>query len=159
MVSPSALLASAAPRFLAPQPQPLSAEQHELRDGLLDHPAHIDPKFLYDALGSSLFTAITQLPEYYPTRCEAEIFARHGQDIARHIGPVQAMIDLGAGDCVKAERLFASLRPRHYVPIDISADYLQSAVRRLRLSYPDLRIRRNMASAASGSRLPMLEPG
>ncbi|MCG2597012.1 L-histidine N(alpha)-methyltransferase [Achromobacter insuavis] len=140
MVSPSALLAGAAPRFLAPQPQPLNAEQQELRDGLLDHPAHIDPKFLYDALGSSLFTAITQLPEYYPTRCEAEIFARHGQDIARHIGPVQAMIDLGAGDCVKAERLFASLRPRHYVPIDISADYLQAAARRLRLSYPDLRI-------------------
>ena len=59
----------------------LSAEQHELRDGLLDHPAHIDPKFLYDALGSSLFTAITQLPEYYPTRCEAEIFARYGQEM------------------------------------------------------------------------------
>lgn len=111
-----------------------------MRDGLLDDPAHIDPKFLYDALGSSLFTAITQLPEYYPTRCEAEIFERHGQDIARHIGPVQTMIDLGAGDCAKAERLFASLRPRHYVPIDISADYLESAVRRLRLSYPDLHI-------------------
>lgn len=140
MVSPSALLAGADPHFLAPSPQPHSAEQHELRDGLLDDPAHIDPKFLYDALGSSLFTAITQLPEYYPTRCEAEIFERHGQDIARHIGPVQTMIDLGAGDCAKAERLFASLRPRHYVPIDISADYLESAVRRLRLSYPDLRI-------------------
>ncbi|WP_241081774.1 L-histidine N(alpha)-methyltransferase [Achromobacter xylosoxidans] len=140
MVSPSALLADAAPRFLAPQPQPAGAEQRELHAGLRDRPAHIDPKFLYDALGSSLFTAITQLPEYYPTRCEAEIFERHGADIARHIGPVQAMIDLGAGDCAKAERLFASLRPRHYVPIDISADYLQSAVRRLRLSYPELRI-------------------
>ncbi len=140
MVSPSALLAGAAPHFLAPQPQPAGAEQRELCDGLLDRPAHIDPKFLYDALGSSLFTAITLLPEYYPTRCEAEIFERHGQDIARRIGPVQSLIDLGAGDCVKAERLFSSLRPRHYVPIDISADYLQAAVRRLRLSYPDLRI-------------------
>ncbi|RBL80637.1 L-histidine N(alpha)-methyltransferase [Streptomyces cavourensis] len=140
MVSPSALLAGAAPSFLAPQPQPISAEQHELGRGLLDHPAHIDPKYLYDALGSSLFTAITQLPEYYPTRCEAEIFERHGQDIARRVGPVQTLIDLGAGDCVKAERLFANLRPRHYVPIDISADYLQAAVRRLRLSYPELRI-------------------
>lgn len=140
MVSPSALLAGSAPHFLAPQPQPASVEQRELRDGLQDRPAHIDPKFLYDALGSSLFTAITLLPEYYPTRCEAEIFERHGQDIARRIGPVQSLIDLGAGDCVKAERLFSSLRPRHYVPIDISADYLQTAVRRLRLSYPDLRI-------------------
>ncbi len=140
MVSPSALFAPAAPEFIAQHLQHASPEQLELRDGLMDHPAHVDPKFLYDALGSALFTAITQLPEYYPTRCEAEIFQRHGGDIARHIGPVQSMIDLGAGDCVKAERLFPSLRPRHYVPIDISADYLESAVRRLRLSYPGLQI-------------------
>lgn len=140
MVSPSALLAAVAPEFIAQEPQHPSAEQIELHEGLLDSAAHIDPKFLYDALGSSLFTAITQLPEYYPTRCEDEIFQRHGKDIARHVGPVQAMIDLGAGDCVKAERLFASLRPSHYVPVDISADYLQAAVRRLKLSYPDMRI-------------------
>ena len=140
MVSPSALLAAVAPEFVAPEPQHPTAEQIELRDGLLDSPAHIDPKFLYDALGSSLFTAITQLPEYYPTRCEDEIFQRHGADIARHIGPVQALIDLGAGDCVKAERLFSSLRPSHYVPVDISVDYLEAAVRRLKLSYPELRI-------------------
>jgi dimethylhistidine N-methyltransferase len=140
MVSPSALLAHVAPEFLARQVQHPSAEQIELRDGLMDSPARIDPKFLYDALGSSLFTAITQLPEYYPTRCEAEIFQRHGSDIARHIGPVQALVDLGAGDCVKAERLFSSLRPSHYVPVDISADYLQAAVRRLKLSYPGLSI-------------------
>ena len=138
MVSPSALFAPAAPKFIAQEPQPPSAEQVELREGLLARHAHIDPKFLYDALGSALFTAITQLPEYYPTRCESEIFQRHGADIARHVGPVLSMIDLGAGDCVKAERLFPSLRPRHYVPIDISADYLQAAVRRLQLSYPDL---------------------
>ncbi|MGS1006429.1 L-histidine N(alpha)-methyltransferase [Achromobacter anxifer] len=140
MVSPSALFAPAAPKFIAQEPQPPSAEQVELREGLLARHAHIDPKFLYDALGSALFTAITQLPEYYPTRCESEIFQRHGADIARHVGPVLSMIDLGAGDCVKAERLFPSLRPRHYVPIDISADYLQAAVRRLQLSYPDLQI-------------------
>jgi len=140
MVSPSALFAPAAPTFIAQEPQPPSAEQAELRAGLLARHAHIDPKFLYDALGSALFTAITQLPEYYPTRCESEIFQRHGADIARHVGPVLSMIDLGAGDCVKAERLFPSLRPRHYVPIDISADYLQAAVRRLQLSYPDLQI-------------------
>ena len=140
MVSPSALLAAVAPEFIAQEPQHPSAEQIELHEGLLDSAAHIDPKFLYDALGSSLFTAITQLPEYYPTRCEDEIFQRHGKDIARHVGPEQAMIDLGAGDCVKAERLFASLRPSHYVPVDISADYLKAAVRRLKLSYPDMRI-------------------
>jgi uncharacterized SAM-dependent methyltransferase len=33
--------------------------------------ATISPKFLYDALGSKLFEAICELPEYYPTRTEA----------------------------------------------------------------------------------------
>ncbi|WP_251863103.1 L-histidine N(alpha)-methyltransferase [Achromobacter sp. Marseille-Q4962] len=139
MVSPSALLACPPTEASAPR-LPRQADQRELQAGLLDRPAHIDPKFLYDALGSSLFSAITQLPEYYPTRCEAEIFERHGADIARHAGTAQTLVDLGAGDCAKAERLFPALRPRHYVPVDISADYLQAAVRRLRLSYPELRI-------------------
>ena len=98
-----------------------------MHHGLLDRPAHIDPKFLYDALGSSLFAAITQLPEYYPTRCEAEIHAAHGAAIARHASAVETLLDLGAGDCAKAERLFPVLRPRRYVPIDISTDYLEAA--------------------------------
>ena len=83
MLTPSARLAAAP---LSPPPG-WSAERLELHHGLLDRPAHIDPKFLYDALGSSLFAAITQLPEYYPTRCEAEIHAAHGAAIARHAAP------------------------------------------------------------------------
>jgi uncharacterized SAM-dependent methyltransferase len=39
----------------------------EIEMGLLAEAASISPKFLYDALGSHLFTAITFLPEYYPT--------------------------------------------------------------------------------------------
>ena len=105
MLTPSARLAAAPP--LSPPPG-WSAERLELHHGLLDRPAHIDLKFLYDALGSSLFAAITQLPEYYPTRCEAEIHAAHGAAIARHAGAVETLLDLGAGDCAKAERLFPS---------------------------------------------------
>ena len=48
--------------------------------------ASVSPKFLYDALGSRLFEAICELPEYYPTRTEAAIFARHGAEIARAVG-------------------------------------------------------------------------
>lgn len=118
----------------------LNPALHELQEGLLAKPAHVNPKYLYDNLGSSLFTALTLLPEYYPTRCEAEIFRTHASEIAQHIGPVQSLIDLGAGDCVKAERLFPHLRPQRYVPVDISADYLEAAVRRLTLSYPTLAI-------------------
>src|SRR5690606_41753016 len=100
MVHPRSMLATAPP---APLEAPCPALQ-ELQAGLLAPAAHIDPKFLYDTLGSSLFTAITQLPEYYPTRCEAEILRDHEASIARHVGAVDTLIDLGAGDCVNAER-------------------------------------------------------
>src|SRR5881275_2477762 len=50
----------------------------ELDAGLRARHACISPKFLYDALGSKLFEAICELPEYYPTRTEASIFERHG---------------------------------------------------------------------------------
>ncbi len=48
--------------------------REELAAGLLQPQAAIAPKFFYDALGSRLFEAITELPEYYPTRTEAAIF-------------------------------------------------------------------------------------
>jgi dimethylhistidine N-methyltransferase len=104
----------------------------ELDAGLRAREACISPKFLYDALGSKLFEAICELPEYYPTRTEALIFERHGAEIARAIGQGSTLIDLGAGNCAKAARLFPLLHPAQYVPVDISADFLQDAVERLR---------------------------
>jgi len=104
----------------------------ELDAGLRAREACISPKFLYDALGSKLFEAICELPEYYPTRTEALIFERHGAEIARAIGQGSTLIDLGAGNCAKAARLFPLLHPAQYVPVDISADFLQEAVERLR---------------------------
>ncbi|MVW80106.1 L-histidine N(alpha)-methyltransferase [Bordetella sp. 02P26C-1] len=147
MVQPRSMLASTPVESLIP-PHALASDKEDrpadlddaLQAGLLDQPAHIVPKYLYDTLGSSLFTAITQLPEYYPTRCEAEILQDHADEIARHVGQVQALIDLGAGDCDKAEKLFPLLRPESYVPIDISVDFLLAAVERLRHRHPSIRI-------------------
>jgi dimethylhistidine N-methyltransferase len=76
------------------------------------------------------------LPEYYPTRTEAAIFARHGADIAESVGAGATLIDLGAGNCAKAARLFPLLAPSQYVPIDISADFLKAAVTQLERQFP-----------------------
>ncbi|MBO9355571.1 L-histidine N(alpha)-methyltransferase [Bordetella petrii] len=140
MVQPRSMFAAAPPAFMERSSGATARAAQELQAGLLARPARIDPKYLYDSLGSSLFTAITQLPEYYPTRCEAEILGGQAAKIAAHVGTVDSLIDLGAGDCVKAERLFASLRPRRYVPVDISADYLRTAVQRLQHAHPGLQI-------------------
>jgi L-histidine Nalpha-methyltransferase len=69
----------------------------------------VAPKFLYDALGSRLFDAITELDEYYPTRTEAAIFhgtAPHGRRPRAALGIGRPLVDLGAGNGAKAARLF-----------------------------------------------------
>ncbi|MBP0597776.1 L-histidine N(alpha)-methyltransferase [Herbaspirillum sp. LeCh32-8] len=110
----------------------------ELEAGLTAPQAAISPKYLYDALGSKLFEAICELPEYYPTRTEAAIFSAHAEDIAAAVGTGVTLIDLGAGNCAKAAGLFPALRPRQYVPIDISAEFLHGAVNGLRQRFPDI---------------------
>ncbi|MES2263192.1 MAG: L-histidine N(alpha)-methyltransferase [Pseudomonadota bacterium] len=110
----------------------------EIGAGLLASPAFTSPKYLYDSLGSKLFEAICELPEYYPTRTEAAIFERHGADIAQAIGSGATLIDLGAGNCAKAASLFPLLRPGQYVPVDISRDFLNEAVGRLQQRFPEI---------------------
>jgi dimethylhistidine N-methyltransferase len=110
----------------------------ELDAGLRARHPWISPKFLYDPLGSKLFEAICELPEYYPTRTEAAIFERHGGEIAAAAGAGCTLIDLGAGNCAKAASLFPLLQPAQYVPVDISADFLHDAVARLRQRFPHI---------------------
>lgn len=129
-----------APRFHQLVQHDTRTLQDELADGLLASPAWVAPKFLYDSLGSHLFTAITQLPEYYPTRVEAGILQSQAARIAARAGQVDTLIDLGAADCVKGESLFPVVRPRCYVPVDISTEFLGAAVKRLHAAYPELDI-------------------
>lgn len=110
--------------------------QEELRAGLQASVAHTSPKYLYDALGSKLFEAICELPEYYPTRTEAAIFMAYADEIAASVGPGRTLIDLGAGNCAKAARLFAGLQPSQYVPVDISINFLRDTVASLRQRFP-----------------------
>ena len=110
----------------------------ELQQGLLAAKATTSPKYLYDALGSRLFEAITELPEYYPTRVEASIFDQFLPDMAEAAGLGHTLIDLGAGNCEKAARMFEALRPAKYVAVDISVDFLTQALTSLQRQNPDL---------------------
>ena len=115
-----------------------SQAQLELESGLLAPTPQISPKYFYDAMGSILFEAICELPEYYPTRTEADIFTHHMSEMAQAIGTGATLIDLGAGNCAKAARLFTQLHPQQYVAIDISAEHLHESVARLQLRFPHI---------------------
>ena len=121
----------------------LHAEEPEHRsviEGLLGRPAAISPKYFYDPLGSRLFELITHLPEYYPTRVERGIFLRSGEEIAAVLGPGRVLIDLGAGNCEKAESLFPVFRPRQYVAVDIASEFLEGVLRGLQARNPDIEV-------------------
>jgi len=126
----------ATPRFIQLHQEDSAALRLELARGLSASPAMVSPKFLYDALGSRLFDAITELPEYYPTRTERAIFDVHAAAMAACIGPGRTMIDLGAGSCEKAARLFGVMQPARYVAVDISVDYLRQALDSLQRQHP-----------------------
>ena len=120
------------------------ASNHQLRAelsaALLTASAFASPKYFYDALGSRLFAAICELPEYYPSRTEESIFDTHLSEIAETAGVGSTLIDLGAGNCVKAARLFPALQPEQYVPVDISVDFLRDAVGDLQQRFPHMQM-------------------
>ncbi|MCC7458172.1 MAG: L-histidine N(alpha)-methyltransferase [Nitrospira sp.] len=128
--------AMAMPRFIQLHREDGAAPRDELARGLAQRPAMVAPKFFYDALGSRLFDAITELPEYYPTRIERAIFDAHAPAMAAAAGRGRTLIDLGAGSCEKAARLFGVLEPLRYVAVDISVDYLRHALDHLHRLHP-----------------------
>ena len=120
-----------------PEHSPLNAE---ITAGLAEPAARVSPKFFYDALGSRLFDAITELDEYYPTRTEAAILQARRTEIAAavhsHLGAAPTLVDLGAGNCAKAASLFDVLQPAQYMALDISVDFLRHALSRLQQLHP-----------------------
>ncbi|MCZ7653909.1 MAG: L-histidine N(alpha)-methyltransferase [Rhodocyclaceae bacterium] len=110
----------------------------ELLAGLLADRAFIPPKYFYDELGSRLFAAICCLPEYALTRQRGRHLRRARQRHRPRGGAGRMIVDLGAGDCGKAARLFPRLDPAGYVALDISADYLRGALERLKRRFPAL---------------------
>ena len=125
-----------APRFIQLHAADSAAERAAAQAALLAPTASAAPKFFYDRLGSHLFEAITELPEYYPTRTEAAIFDRSAHELARRTGTGMTLVDLGAGNCAKAARLFPLLEPRRYVAVDISVDFLRDALRQVQREHP-----------------------
>jgi L-histidine N-alpha-methyltransferase len=113
--------------------------------GLSGNPKRIPSKYFYDAEGSRLFQQITDLPEYYLTQCEFEIFRNHKEDIAEILRSESFnLVELGPGDARKTRVLLQHFLDRqldfHYVPIDISEPALQGLVRNLELEFPGLRV-------------------
>lgn len=116
----------------------------DVLEGLSRSPKSIPSMHLYDARGSELFRRITELEEYYPTRCEREILETCAEQIAATVSDEPfRLVELGAGDGQKTEVLLRQfLRDDlrfEYAPADICPDAISGLAESLRQRLPALR--------------------
>jgi L-histidine Nalpha-methyltransferase len=111
----------------------------DARTGLTESPKVLPPKWFYDEEGCRLFDEITRLPEYYPTRTERAILARHAGDIAARTS-ADTLVELGSGTSEKTRLLLDALSAhgslRRFVPFDVSEPTLRGAASAIELEYP-----------------------
>ena len=96
-------------------------------NGLAEPIPSIPARWLYDRRGSELFDDITRLPTYYPTRTETGLLEKIAPEVAALAGTGGAVVEFGAGSQTKTPLLLKAVRPKAYVPIDISGDYLKDS--------------------------------
>ncbi|MDP3745440.1 MAG: ergothioneine biosynthesis protein EgtB [Phenylobacterium sp.] len=118
-----------------------SAFAADVRRGLSQRRKELPAKYFYDAEGSALFEAITDLPEYYPTRTEVALLRATAPDMASHIPAGAALVEFGSGASTKTRILLdAAPRTGVYVPIDISRSALDAAAEAIGRDYPGLEV-------------------
>ncbi len=116
----------------------------EVETGLTSSPKSLPCRYLYDEEGSQLFEEICQLPEYYPTRAEAQILRDRAAEVASQFSEAIALVELGSGSAVKTRILMEALLRRHgklrYVPVDVSRTILEESSQKLLQDYPALEV-------------------
>lgn len=119
------------------------ALRRDVRDGLTQTPKSLPPKWFYDSAGSDLFDQITRLPEYYPTRTEAQILRERSAEIVAASG-ADTLVELGSGTSEKTRMLLDALRDngslRRFIPFDVDASVLKAAGSAIEKEYPGIEI-------------------
>jgi len=113
-------------------------ERERVVAALMATPATIEPRYFYDDLGCALYGAICRLPEYYPTRTETALFQEHRAEIAQALGMGRQFVDLGAGDCCKAQGWLPFVAPARYVAVDIAGAEIERALARMAPDFPEV---------------------
>lgn len=136
------MVALARTQSVRPQPSAEAATfASDVLRGLRAGKKHIAAKYFYDAAGSHLFEQITDLPEYYPTRCEMGILTEHAREIASLIKPGAALVEFGAGSSKKVRILLkAAPELAAYVPVDICGEMIEQEAADLARDMPSLKV-------------------
>jgi dimethylhistidine N-methyltransferase len=128
----------------------LAQFKKDVEQGLGSFPKTLPSKYFYDKKGDELFVQIMNLPEYYLTRAEFEIFKEQSEELiqALEITPKQhfELIELGPGDGSKTKELLKVLNQGDYqfdyLPIDISQNALDQLEQNLSEELPGVSVRK-----------------
>ncbi len=107
----------------------------DVEEGLSDAQKWLPARCFYDELGSTLFEAITKLPEYGLTRADERLLRSHAPEMAATLGPVRLIAELGSGSGTKTRHILEAFRSAGqsitYCPIDVSVAALEVCERQL----------------------------
>ena len=136
------MVAAVARKRLLQQSPEVSEFESDVLEGLRAVRKSVPAKYFYDAAGSHLFERITELPEYYPTRCEMRILRRQAGEIAKLIPQGAALVEFGSGSSKKARILLKAAAPKlaAYVPVDICGEMIEQEAADLRPDFPHLKV-------------------
>lgn len=115
--------------------------------GLSAKDKFLQSKYFYDAKGDALFQKIMASREYYPTKCEMEIFTDQTDELVSVLTehrPEFDIVELGAGDATKSIHLLKGLIEKKvnfdYYPVDISENVINLLYEQLPKELPDLKM-------------------
>jgi L-histidine Nalpha-methyltransferase len=134
-----------------------SAVGAEVYYGLTARPKMLSPWLFYDSVGSQLFEAITELPEYYLTRTERGILAQNADEIiaAAADGRSLSIFELGAGTATKTGLLLNAAAKLQgsvtYRAIDVSESALAEAKSRLEAEIDGVTVEPEVADYTRGN--------
>ncbi len=123
-------------------------------NGLAEPIPAIPARWFYDRRGSELFDDITRLPSYYPTRTETALLEAKIEEIARLLPKDSAVVEFGSGSSTKTPILLRAAKPKAYVPIDISGDYLRESAARVDAEFPGIPVHPVEADFTNDVELP-----
>ncbi|HYW12133.1 MAG TPA: L-histidine N(alpha)-methyltransferase [Longimicrobium sp.] len=133
------------------------ADIREVAKGLSRPVKEISPKYFYDEHGSRLFEQITQLPEYYLSRTERALLQRWMPEWIGGLAP-RALVELGAGSAEKTrivlDAIAAAVPSAVYVPVDVSAEFLDETAERIGAAYPAMDVVPLVADITDAFALP-----
>lgn len=124
--------------------------KEDVNKGLSSSPKFLSSRYFYDKIGDKLFVDIMNMPEYYLTDAEHEIFTEKSAEIikALELNPSVyfELIELGAGDGTKTKELLKELVSGNfkfdYMPIDISQNALDNLEQSLNDEIPEVSVSR-----------------